>query len=103
MGSGDRPGMGMGVRVGGKLWGAAHAGGVETAPTGTRAAHPASPARHGGRIERLDEKNPTNLRSLNSDIIKASKCPSSSPCSRGSISTVHLNHSKNTFDLSLIY
>ncbi|KAL0916758.1 hypothetical protein M5K25_014294 [Dendrobium thyrsiflorum] len=31
------------------------------------------------RIERLDETNPTSPRSLNSDIIKTSKCPSNEP------------------------
>ncbi|KAL0927305.1 hypothetical protein M5K25_001467 [Dendrobium thyrsiflorum] len=46
------------------------------------------------RIERLDETNPTSPRSLNSDIIKTSKCPSNA---------VHSNHSEITPDLSLIY
>ncbi|KAL0921134.1 hypothetical protein M5K25_008176 [Dendrobium thyrsiflorum] len=50
------------------------------------------------RIERLDETNPTSPRSLNSDIIKTSKCPSNNL-----ISAVHSNHSEITPDLSLIY
>ncbi|KAL0911387.1 hypothetical protein M5K25_019524 [Dendrobium thyrsiflorum] len=46
------------------------------------------------RIERLDEKNPTIPRSLESDILMIIKCL---------INPVHSNHSTNTPNLSLIY
>ncbi|KAL0914923.1 hypothetical protein M5K25_015313 [Dendrobium thyrsiflorum] len=55
------------------------------------------------RSVRLDETNPTSIRTLNSDITKSVKCLINDPRSRESTSTVHPNHSQLTIDLPPIY
>ncbi|KAL0905896.1 hypothetical protein M5K25_024344 [Dendrobium thyrsiflorum] len=55
------------------------------------------------RIERLDETNPTSLRTQNFDISKLENYPSNCPYARDSTSAVHSNHSPFTLDFSPIY
>ncbi|KAL0916648.1 hypothetical protein M5K25_014176 [Dendrobium thyrsiflorum] len=55
------------------------------------------------RIERLDETNPTSLRTQNSDTSKSENYPSDCPYARDSTSAVHSNHSQIALDSPLIY
>ncbi|KAL0928950.1 hypothetical protein M5K25_000887 [Dendrobium thyrsiflorum] len=54
-------------------------------------------------FSRLNETNPTCLRTLNSNITKSVKCLVNSPRSKESTSAVHPNHSQLTLDLAQIY